>query len=150
MAALFKSRGMDLKDMARKQPDLLLQAPGTLRTKLDAIPGTLCSGGPAFACYLFSAQNIDVVLLLTLAALYIPQRHLISPLGGLGKSSRAAHSYCGAQPQALVRGSRCVLRACLPLEPIIPAASFTIARSMSIPSAPPPPSFLPAAPSEAV
>ena len=44
MVALFKSRGMDLKDMARKQPDLLLQAPGTLRTKLDAIPGALCSG----------------------------------------------------------------------------------------------------------
>ena len=54
MAALFKSRGMDLKDMARKQPDLLLQAPGTLRTKLDAIPGMLCSGCLLlqFSCYL--------------------------------------------------------------------------------------------------
>jgi len=39
LAALFKSRGMDLRDMARKQPELLLQAPGTLKNKMDALPG---------------------------------------------------------------------------------------------------------------
>ncbi len=41
IAALFKSRGMDYREMARKQPDLLLQAPGTLRDKLDALPGSV-------------------------------------------------------------------------------------------------------------
>lgn len=60
MVALFKSRGMDLKEMARKQPDLLLQAPGTLRTKLDAIPGALSF---RVLILLAIAQKISLVLL---------------------------------------------------------------------------------------
>ncbi len=44
LSALLKSRGMDLRDMARRQPDLLLQNPGTIRMKLDAMPGALLGG----------------------------------------------------------------------------------------------------------
>ena len=36
--ALFKSRGLSLGVMARREPQLLLQQPGTLRNKIDAIP----------------------------------------------------------------------------------------------------------------
>ena len=86
---------------------------------------------------LFTAQKIGMVCLLTCLNLHIPQRRLISPLGGLGRSCRAAHSCCGAQPQASVRGSRCVLRACLPLESIIPATSIQgVCRTHAFPLSP--------------
>jgi hypothetical protein len=41
MDALLKSRGLSLQSMARRQPDLLVQAPGSLRIKIDAIPAAL-------------------------------------------------------------------------------------------------------------
>ncbi|GAX79459.1 hypothetical protein CEUSTIGMA_g6900.t1 [Chlamydomonas eustigma] len=41
LAALLKSRGMDIRAMARKQPDLLLQNAGTVRLKMDALPAAL-------------------------------------------------------------------------------------------------------------
>lgn len=52
--ALFKSRGLSLGVMARREPQLLLQQPGTLRNKIDAIPVSdrCCRSQPERDCSL--------------------------------------------------------------------------------------------------
>jgi hypothetical protein len=59
LAALLKSRGMDIRSMARKQPDLLLQNAGTVRLKMDALPGKYVQGpSPCLILFIHCSSHV--------------------------------------------------------------------------------------------